>query len=237
MPDRGPFPVPASTDIYPSRDKSFRQDFAAPLAKNNSSLGYAGYRRALELYGNENLLLGAAKAHHFRRWIRNNREIHASHRTRAEHEGYSPDQGFVELLGERAIYHYYNPNDSRHSDAVVAATYPSEPEEFPPATPRAAPANMPSRPTTRQASRRRISSITVNDSDEDNMPPGSQVRDGRGRFAADLPQALTRMDGLRAPDENNFPGTCVGNAELCSIFAELLERQYGAKTDEEVRAI
>ncbi|KAL6413397.1 uncharacterized protein AUP68_02906 [Ilyonectria robusta] len=237
MPDRGTFRVPPSSDLYPSRDKSFRQDFATPLAKNNSQLSYAGYRRGLELYGNENVLCAASKAHHFRRWMRNNQEVHASYRSRAKHEGLNPDQGFVEVIDDEAFYHYYNPNDRRNTSSAVANTYPTEPEELPPATPRHNPPSLTRRPSITQYPRRPISAITIDDSDEDTMPSTRPNRNRRGQFTADLPEALTRMDGLRAPDKNDFAGTCVGNAELCSIFAELLDRQYNAQSDEEVKAV
>ncbi|KAH8721599.1 hypothetical protein BGZ61DRAFT_530131 [Ilyonectria robusta] len=237
MPDRGPLYVPPSTEAYPSRDKSFRQDFAAPLAKNNSQLNYPGYRRALELYGNESVLLGAQKAHHFRRWIRQNGALHRSYRVRAESEGFNPDQGFVELLGDQALYHYYHPTDPRNRTSATSATYPAEQEILPPSTP------LPNRrvtstsPSTTRSTRRRLEPIIVEDSDSDNMAPSTNNRDNRGRFTTGLPEALTRMDGLRVPNENDLAGTCVGSAELYSILAELLERQYAAKSTGEVDAL
>lgn len=141
----------------------------------------------------------------------------------------------MELVNDKAIYHYHHLTDQRNRNGRPTVTYPSEPEELPPSTPRRTTASA--RPSTTRPTRHRLTSITISDSDDETMPPSRQTRNHRGQLTGKLPEALTRMDGLRAPNENDFPGTCVGVAELFSIFAELLDRLHKTDNDEEYSAI
>lgn len=229
MPNRGPFQVPPSTDTYRSRDAVYRAEFSTPLSKHNGQLTYPGYRRALQLYGNENEITRAAKCDHFRCWIRRNEHSYNTFRRRAEDEGLNPNEGFVELVGDQAVYHYYHLSDPQNTTHGSGTTYPDDPAELQPATPHQVQHLQSPAPSTTQSTRSAFQTIGLTSDDGTMAPP---ARNTRGRFIPELPEALTRMDGLRAPDDNNFEVTCVGSAELLSIFAELLERQYAAESNE-----
>ncbi|KAH8721594.1 hypothetical protein BGZ61DRAFT_515908 [Ilyonectria robusta] len=219
MPDRGAFDVEPNTDPYPSRDRAFRHDFASQVAKINPQLEYVGLRNA-------------AKAYHFKKWTRHCPEQYQDFRSRARSEGYNPTAGFVELRGNRAIYHYNHPEDSRNLVVPPVRTYIAEPLEFPPSTPRPRHGRTESPAPTAQSSVRRQTQIEIPDSDDElsNMAPPTTARDERGRYtsattANEVHPALTRMDGLRMPNSNDIAGTCTGVAELYSILTEAIERQ------------
>ncbi|KAK5997846.1 hypothetical protein PT974_00210 [Cladobotryum mycophilum] len=76
------FLVPQSTDIYPSRDISYRTLIYNDLSRNPPRFSVQGYIRALELYGNEAEFLKEIKSihHNWYTWVVNNPGILDSYR-------------------------------------------------------------------------------------------------------------------------------------------------------------
>ncbi|KAH7136440.1 hypothetical protein EDB81DRAFT_79387 [Dactylonectria macrodidyma] len=204
MPPHTTFPVDLCTGDCPSKDHLFRLAFSLPLAKHNVILTYNGYKRALELYGNDSIILRAEKVGRFQRWVSENPELLEEFHGRALADGFNPAAGYADT--NASTYSFYHPVDPRNNELTRTSQHPA---------------------TIRH------SYITILDSDDDDdnaTAPVSTPQATRGNLFknVDMPDAIKNMSGLLVPQRSDFAGTCVGNAELAQILAETLESVLNA---------
>ncbi|KAF7558208.1 hypothetical protein G7Z17_g34 [Cylindrodendrum hubeiense] len=57
MTERSRFPIVPCDSAHPSRDTAYRTHFSEPLSQNPGHIEYEGYKRALQLYGNDDSIL------------------------------------------------------------------------------------------------------------------------------------------------------------------------------------
>lgn len=83
--------------IPASRDPRLRKEFSEKLAKRNGRLAYAGYRRALELFGSEPEMKGRLQAtkNRWEKWKSAHPALYRAYRVRAIQDGLDPDTGEV----------------------------------------------------------------------------------------------------------------------------------------------
>ncbi|KAH7170783.1 hypothetical protein EDB81DRAFT_909475 [Dactylonectria macrodidyma] len=120
------------TRSQPSKDRTYRQLFSRTLARRKPSLSYAGYKRALEIYGNE---VALRRNKNFEVWGANNLEVLSRFRKRAREEGFNPSNGYSDRANSK--YYFQQPGtklgDELEFEAEFEAEYKleNEPENNP----------------------------------------------------------------------------------------------------------
>ncbi|KAF7546411.1 hypothetical protein G7Z17_g8457 [Cylindrodendrum hubeiense] len=191
------FPVPVCTGPGPSKDDSFRKLFSNPLRRQTPVLTYAGYRRAIELYGNEDYLRGQINTDYFVSWAAYNPKLLRVYQRRANYEGYNITSGFAKPY--EGLYFTSKPPDAGRK---------FQQPRFP--TPNIRPSDPhPATPATSENYSGRI--VDTHDSRDQLTQPEA------------IPNALKNMSGARQADAGDFPATCIGAAEIALVLAEMLE--------------
>lgn len=193
---RNSFAVPPSSSQFPSRDSRYRTSFSEPLAKRQPRLRYEGYRRALELYGNESEAKSGQHRPTFQTWCDQNPDSLREFRLRAIAEGFNPHQGFIDRI--HWLYHHDHPRWVR-DNTTPDETRSASPDMAPP-TPRA---------TLGHNLRGRNGRF---------IPAANRGPE------TDTPEEFSKMSGLVLGDPTDREGTLIGRTEMALIQAQLMDR-------------
>ncbi|KAM5352045.1 hypothetical protein ACJ41O_004768 [Fusarium nematophilum] len=199
---------PKCTDKkFPSGDRELRRDFREPL-RNNNDIPYNGYRRALQLYGNEIAIDASDRGDRFRHWIQRSPEIIAEYRQQARDEGYNIYSGTSDPWRGR----YFR--DGRRLEPRPFDTHTTndqaQDEDSQPVV---------SKNLEPDLSDEELPEISELVSNVFTSRPPPAARSGE----PEKPETLRGMTGSRVPLPQDFGKTCVGGMEMAVVLVELLE--------------
>lgn len=217
---------PCAANIHLSRDPTYRSVFSSEVRRQNPVLSYDGYRRAIELYGNEPNLLAREKSGHFSRWSLNNPATHAAFREQALTDGYNPDfgtsapwQGVHFPSGDLTDYPAFQLLEESNGFFTVREGT-NTPGRRPPQTPRRY---------------HRIPEESETDSNDDlltvNEITMSVRRNERGQFTSGKNATTDRFEGNVLPKDGEDKKNALGLAESAHVLAEALHKVINSKSN------
>ncbi|KAF4981824.1 hypothetical protein FZEAL_2451 [Fusarium zealandicum] len=189
-----------STGVLRELDDAYCRLFTSPLQRKSPDLSYEGYRRALQLYGNESDMASPGDGDLFFIWKLRNPLTIRNFRQRARAEGYDPELG--RSSPKQGLYYGRKTTDLQPQQ-TASQTVADAPQDV--------------------ASKRRRLDVSDDESAADLKPPRQESTSNNDLGEPPKPKTLRDMSGSRVPLAHDFGRSCVGQCEMGLVLVELLE--------------